>query len=639
MRAQMRYGKLGWRKTLGAALLLVAIGTLVSMALAAGPASAQPPPTAITVNHAQLERGGLPWIPHGVQIVGLVAPNGLLTGKYVDANAHFSAGELQTAVDDHADTIRFQVSEYGLDPQDPLYSPAYVQEVTNAVELARGLGLTVIVSLQAESPAGSYTGCPLPDSGAERVWQELAPVFSGDPGVMLELFNEPGLSDTPYDWQLWENGGTWVQDNAQICQEVGMQTLIDNIRAAGADNVIIVPGLAGETTLQGMPTLSDPSNPANPQLAYGIHYPSLTGGSTLWDRQFGNFSATAPVIVTEWYATSIHDCISTEPARAALLLDYLASKQIGMIGYAFDVPGTIIQDWSYAPTTYANFACGVGSDGPGQLLFTEYAGLAQAVDAPGHADPAWIVSYSEVRRLMALAPGLLRQFLDTPRTFVTGASGFSLQQLGLPAAIPTATYDSETALSAAVSHDQLPSGTGAVLYDDEHWQLTPHNQQLHPAVYYNRAAQVAHSHGLLLIAAPATDLVGALAPKTRKSQTFNEFLRLKIASAVARNADVYDVQAQSAEGATSKYATFVRAAETQAEKAHPGVSVLAGISTNPQGPKLRANVLLSAILSTQSFLAGYWLNDPVHGPVCPTCTGPYPLVVTGLLRSLLSNGL
>ena len=106
------------------------------------------------------------------------------------------------------------------------------------------------------------------------------------------------------------------------CDAVGMQTLIDDIRSDGAGNVIIVPGLAGEGTLAGMPTLSDPVSPSSPQLAYGVHYPSLSGGSTVWDQKFGNAGASVPVLVTEWYANSFHLCTRNEPQRAAWLLAY-----------------------------------------------------------------------------------------------------------------------------------------------------------------------------------------------------------------------------------------------------------------------------------------------------------------------------
>ena len=97
-------------------------------------------------------------VPRGVQIVGLVAPDGALSGKYIAAHQNFSARELSQAVAQGADTVRFQVSQFGLDPNNTLYSPAYVQEIQNAVHLARSLGLMVIVSVQAEPPAGGTRG-------------------------------------------------------------------------------------------------------------------------------------------------------------------------------------------------------------------------------------------------------------------------------------------------------------------------------------------------------------------------------------------------------------------------------------------------------------------------------------------------
>ena len=83
----------------------------------------------IRVQGASLLDNGVPWVPRGVQIVGLVAPPPALVGKYIAAGQHFGLAELQAAVAEHADIIRFQVSEFGIDPQGPLYSAAYVQSV------------------------------------------------------------------------------------------------------------------------------------------------------------------------------------------------------------------------------------------------------------------------------------------------------------------------------------------------------------------------------------------------------------------------------------------------------------------------------------------------------------------------------
>jgi hypothetical protein len=627
------------------AVLVLATSAVVALALvwpgaatAASPRSASAS-DAVTVQGNHLLRGGASWIPRGVQIVGLVAPDGALTGKYIDAHAHFGAAELQAARASHADTIRFQVSQYGLDPMDPLYSPQYVQEVRSGIQLARSTGLNVIISMQGQSPIGNTTGggCPLPNTGAERAWNQIAPMFAGDPGVLFELYNEPSLGASFTNWQLWQNGGFVPQQNGTVCPEVGMQTLINDIRQDGADNVIIVPGLGAEFTLAGMPTLTDPANPFNPQLAYGVHYPSLTGGVGVWNGEFGNLSGTVPVIVTEWYASSTNNCVAREPALAAELLAYLASKQIGTVGYAFDVPGTIVADWSYAPTNYNNFSsCGVPGAGPGQLLFDSFAGLDQADGPSVNGSPGWIVGYNELQRLLAQAPGNARHFFNSPRAFVLGASAPTLRRLGLPAAIPTASFASEAALASAINRRQLRSGTLAVLYAPQHSRsATPRAEQLHPADYAVRAARAAHSHGLLLVVAPAANLVAASAPKTKASAFYTEFLKLRIAAGVARYADSYAVQADGLGTRRSAYLQFVLGSAGQAEGSHPGVELLSAISGSPLSKRQTPNTLLNTVLAAGPIVSGYWLNDPAQTTVCPRCTS----VAATLLRGLRARGM
>ncbi len=609
-------------------------------AAAASPRSASAS-DAVTVQGNHLLRGGVWWIPRGVQIVGLVAPDASLSGKYVPANAHFGAAELQAARADGADTVRFQVSEYGLDPMDPLYSPAYVQEVQSGIQLARSIGLNVIVSLQAQGPAGQGDDCPLPDTGAERAWNQVAPLFAGDQGVLFELYNEPSLGATSANWQLWENGGLVPAQDGNVCQEVGMQTLINDIRQDGADNVIIVPGLGGESTLVGMPALTDPANPSNPQFAYGIHYPSLTYGIGAWDSQFGKVSATVPVIVTEWYANSIPNtntphCVAGEPALAGELLAYLASRQIGIVGYAFDVPSTIVADWSYTPTTYNNFSCGVAGDGPGQLLFDEFWGLEQAAGASDNDPPGWIVGYSELQRLLARAPNQTRHFFDSPRTFVVGASEATLSRLGLAAAVPTASFSSEAALSSAISRRQLRGGTLAVLYAPQHSRsMTPQAEQLHPDEYTLRAARAAHAHGLLLVATPAANLVLARAPRTPPRALYSEFLKLRIAAGVARYADSYAVQADALETQRSAYLGFVQAVAVQSAVAHPGVELLTGVSALSLRKRQTAQALVNAAVAAGNIASGFWLDDPARAQACPVCTS----AAAALMRGLRASGI
>lgn len=367
-----------------AALLGLSIGAVAAAALIAvfvghraGATPVRAADPIVSVHRNQLLLDGQPWLPRGVQIVGLVAPDNLLKGQYKLAHEHFGQAELQAAIAKHADMVRIQVSQFGLDPKSPDFSSAYVSEVWRGVELARGLGLEVIVSVQAEPPGGNPNRCDLPTAGTRRVWDVLAPMFASDHGVVFELYNEPKVTPSPAGWKLWAQGGPAETTDGGSCTAVGMQRLIDTIRGPHdrAGNVVIVPGAGKEETIAGMPKLTDPSDRSDSQLAYGIHYPSLSGGPRLWNAEFGDASARAPVIVSEWYASekSKH-CSANQPQRVPTLLDYLKRHNIGINGFSFDLPDTIVADWNYDPTTYQNFACHTpGGGGAGQLLFDEYA--------------------------------------------------------------------------------------------------------------------------------------------------------------------------------------------------------------------------------------------------------------------------
>lgn len=588
------------------ALVLALAG--LGAALPAAPARAATDPV-ISVHGARLERDDAPWVPRGVQIVGLVAPDQALSGKYIDAHAHFGGAELRAAVADHADVVRFQVSQFGIDPDGQLYSPTYVREVQSAVQTARSLGLAVIVSLQAEPPAGEPTRCPLPDGGSERAWGTLAQMFGGDDGVMFELYNEPAVAPTATDWALWRDGGEVLYPHGQ-CAAVGMQTLIDDIRGPAPHNVIVVPGLAGEQTLGGMPPLVDPADRRDPQLAYGIHYPSLTKGITTWDHAFGDLVARVPVLVTEWLANSTTNCVPTAPAGAAELLGYLASRRIGIVGFAFDLPGTIVADWNYTPTSYSAFACGSPNGGPGQDLFGDYG--AQAASGDGAtliAPPAWLVSASTLARLHTLAPGTTTRSLNTPRTFVTGATSATLAALGAPTAVPTRSFADADQLIAALQDGTLPAGTQAVAYAPGHTAATPAAQQRNPAYYERLAAQAAHADGLLFVAAPGLGLVAAIAPRTPRAGQPAEFLKLRIAAGAAKLSDAVQLPAQTTESDPAAFAAFTEAAAAQAGAAHPGAEILAGLQAGRPHGTATGITLFDAFLRTPEAVSGYGLGD------------------------------
>jgi hypothetical protein len=281
------------------------------------------------------------------------------------------------------------------------------------------------------------------------------------------------------------------------------------------------------------------------------------------------------------------------------------------VGFAFDLPGTIVVDSSFTPTSYAGFACGVAGSGPGQILFGNFAAEAQAGDGTEpDPTPSWIVSAGLLSRLGSAAHATAAHFFNTPRTFVTGASSASLALLGMGSAVPTMSFADETKLAAAVTAGRLRAGAGAIVYAAGATRATPPAQQRNPAHYYALAADVAHQRGLLFIAAPQTSLVKTLAPLTPAGGRDAEFLRLGLARDTARHADAFEAPAPASQGDASAFASFVEAASRQAARSHPGIELLAGLNAGAPRSAPSPDSLFDAFLSTRLTVAGYGISGP-----------------------------
>ena len=162
--------------------------------------------------------------------------------------------------------------------------------------------------------------------------------------------------------------------------------------------------------------------------------------------------------------------------------------------------------------------------------------------------PGWVIGAADLSHLRTAAPVVSTRFFDTPRTFVTGVGPTALGALGMPTAVPTQSFASAGALISAVDTGRLRPGTRAVVYAAAHSGSTPLAEQRHLARFYRLAGQAAHAHGLLFIAAPAANLVAALAPHTPASRQDSAFLRLRIAAQWQKQ-DLITVRDLAASGA------------------------------------------------------------------------------------------
>jgi hypothetical protein len=268
------------------------------------------------------------------------------------------------------------------------------------------------------------------------------------------------------------------------------------------------------------------------------------------------------------------------------------------------------------------------SGGPSGGHATPTASPAVTSPAGGRRAPAWLLTRAALSQVIAGTPG--EGVLSGSRLYELLQPG--QQPLSGIAADPVITFASAATLEQAVEGGQIPAGTYGVLYDPEAWSYTPASEQRDPAAAAAAAAAVAHAHGLQFIVTPALNLTTVLAPGS--GARWQAFLQLGLIGELAKVADVVELQAQSLERDAATYAAFVSAGTAQASAAHPGVTVLAGLSTNPPGAEVTTEQLLSAIQATRSIVDGYWLNIPGQGPRCPTCNASRPDIAIQTLRQL-----
>ena len=322
-----------------------------------------PPPSGVRVAGNRFLRDGAAFVPVGFSLVALVNPTG--EGETAWAARRLSDRTMQEALAWGANTIRFQLSQRGLDPTDPLYSQAYLDRITAGVALARARGLAVILSIQDQGPSGGSSHAQ-PSEATIRDWQTLTTLFNADQNVIYEIFNEPQNRPTPEGWAVWRNGGP--PERNQGTPAVGHQRVLEAIRASGSTNVVIADAGQFGQRLDGVPLLHDPLG----QVAYGVH-PYLTHTLRFpqdWEPGFGFLRTQYPVVATEWTAVSrVRFCKPEWATTAPLLLDYLRMHDIGVMAWSLDVIDSLIADGQFRPTSLDNFRCGDEySHGAGELV-------------------------------------------------------------------------------------------------------------------------------------------------------------------------------------------------------------------------------------------------------------------------------
>jgi endoglucanase len=153
---------------------------------------------------------------------------------------------------------------------------------------------------------------PMPDADhALAFWTDVATTFLDDDGVVFEPFNEPfpdNNRDSNAAWACWRDGcaATLYGSNAMgqrsaigMYQAVGMQGIVDAIRATGSTHVILLGGVRYSNALTQW-LAHKPNDPLN-QLGAAWHLYNFNAcvSPTCWDVAPAAVAASVPLVATE----------------------------------------------------------------------------------------------------------------------------------------------------------------------------------------------------------------------------------------------------------------------------------------------------------------------------------------------------
>jgi endoglucanase len=219
---------------------------------------------------------------------------------------------VKVAIDDwKVNHIRLPLSQdrwFGKAPeQDPNEGgKAYRALVKEIVDLCTSKGVYIMLDLHWSDTGewGKNIGQhSMPDENSLAFWKDIAPVYANHPAVIYDLYNEPH----DVSWDIWLNGGEVTDkpngrgQTARTFKAVGMQQLLDAVRAAGAKNLVVAGGLDWAYDFSGILEGRQLKDPTGNGVIYPNHcYDNKRQLVDTWIANMEKASAKIPIIISEF---------------------------------------------------------------------------------------------------------------------------------------------------------------------------------------------------------------------------------------------------------------------------------------------------------------------------------------------------
>ena len=267
----------------------------------------------------------------------------------------------KTAIEDwKANIIRLAVKEdywNGKDATDG--GKAYRELVDAVINMTANRGAYVLLDLHRyRSPKQEHAD----------FWTDAATRYKNHPALIFDLFNEAHGTT----WEIWQKGGfvpvkkEGVDETAFLTEEekiknnagfrsIGMQGLLDAVRATGAKNIVLAGGLDYGYDLSGILKGFALDDKGGNGIIYGSHiYP----WKSKWQEKFLAVAEKYPVLSGENGANTNkmsfipagqqEDATTWVPA----FLGMVQQRKIHWTGFSFHPKASpvMISDWNYTPT-------------------------------------------------------------------------------------------------------------------------------------------------------------------------------------------------------------------------------------------------------------------------------------------------
>ena len=250
----------------------------------------------------------------------------------------------------HVNAVRIDLNEdcwLGINGVKPsLSGPNYRNAIVDYVKLLHQHNLYAILELHWNAPgqAPAAGQQPMPDADhSPAFWQSVAATFRDDPAVVFDLYNEP----YKVDWNCWLKGCAILE-----WQAVGMQHLVDVVRATGAKQPIMLGGLDWANDL-GDWLRYKPHDPAEALIAsFHVYDDNRCNQPSCWSSVLEPIRQKVPVVAGE---VGERDC-----GHAFLdgFMGFADARGISYLAWVWDTWGcggngiALISSYDGTPTKY-----------------------------------------------------------------------------------------------------------------------------------------------------------------------------------------------------------------------------------------------------------------------------------------------